>query len=147
MSSENKPSVDSDLIKTEISKAFKSIFPATTISPTTTISPDNYDTMFQNLGDPIKSSFTNFAKVTENLLAKMENTVITTEFESQNIKITYKTTISINGDITNEFSQVDDKIWQRHNSLVDNNLQIRKEISLKIVEILSGIVGGLVKLI
>jgi hypothetical protein len=137
--------VDLDLIRTEISKAIKSIFPAT--SPATTISPANYDTMFQNLGDPIKNSFTNFAKVTESLLARIENTVITTEFKSQNINITYKTTININGDITNEFSQVDDKIWQRHNSLVDNNLQIRKEISLKIVEILSGIVGGLVKLI
>jgi hypothetical protein len=50
----------------------------------------------------------------------------------------YKTDIRIDGDITNEFpdkvSETTDLYWKRHNELVDKVLNERKELLLKVID-------------
>jgi hypothetical protein len=50
----------------------------------------------------------------------------------------YKTDIRIDGDITNEFpekvSEATDLYWKRHNELVDRVLNERKELLLKVID-------------
>jgi hypothetical protein len=51
----------------------------------------------------------------------------------------YKTDIRIDGDITNEFpekvSEATDLYWKRHNELVDRVLNERKELLLKVMDL------------
>jgi hypothetical protein len=87
--------------------------------------------------EAIKEMFEKFKEIIHNL----GQIKITTTEQKGNDNLTYATTINIEGDITNTFpTDINDTIWQRHNSLVDNVINIRKDIIIKLIEIIGIIV-------
>jgi hypothetical protein len=64
-----------------------------------------------------------------------ERTIVT---NTKAAGISYKTDIRIDGDLINEFpekvSDANDLYWKRHNELVDRVLNERKEILLKVID-------------
>lgn len=62
--------------------------------------------------------------------------------------ILYKTTIGIDGDITNEFPserpKEDDVYWKRYKELVDEALATRKELSIKVIETIGSTIRGMI---
>ncbi|MDH3677215.1 MAG: hypothetical protein OEQ12_02820 [Nitrosopumilus sp.] len=63
-------------------------------------------------------------------------------------KTAYKTDISIDGDIANDFPSTlpkdDDVYWRRHKELVNNALEARKELQLKAIETIGTTVKSII---
>jgi hypothetical protein len=67
--------------------------------------------------------------------------VMTNTWATQQHSDSYHTTISVGGDIKNEFpSKINETVWIIHNSLVDKALEEGTEILLKIIEIIGTII-------
>jgi len=60
----------------------------------------------------------------------------------------YKTNVALDNDVTSEFPseqpKEDDVYWQRHKEVVDNILDTRKEIVLKVIETVGVTIKGVI---
>lgn len=94
-----------------------------------------------------KESMGNFNKILESAAKDATGRTIELKINGPN-KITYKTTIKLDGDITNEFPKTppedSDIYWRRHKELVNEALATRKEISLKVIEKVGNTIKGIV---
>ena len=72
-----------------------------------------------------------------------ERTIVTKFGDS-----TYTTNIALDNDVTSEFPSEppkdDDVYWKRHKDLVDNILDTRKEIVLKVIETAGTTIKGII---
>jgi len=91
------------------------------------------DESFKNLGDLLKRGLSDAGART-----------IETKFGTS----AYKTSVALDNDVTNEFPaeppKDDDVYWQRHKELVDNILDTRKEIILKVIETVGATIKGII---
>lgn len=94
-----------------------------------------------------KTSWAQFSKILEAANAQVTEQVIETISDGDGAD-KFKTTIKMNGGLINEFPK--DKpnenniYWKRHTDLVNESLQTRKEIMLKVVETIGTTVRGIV---
>lgn len=85
-----------------------------------------------------------FGELLERALKDAGERTIVTKFGDSS----FKTTVALDNDITNEFPETapkdDDIYWKRHQELVDNILNTRKEIVLKIIETVGVTIKGVI---
>ena len=90
--------------------------------------------LFDQFNKEAKDSWDQFAKMLQMAINNARERIIETSIGGTGAK--YRTTIRLDGDVINAFPgnvvDDDDKYWKRHNSLVDNILQTRKEIVLSL---------------
>ena len=88
-----------------------------------------------------------FGELLERALKDAGERTIVTKFGDSS----FKTTVALDNDITNEFPETgpkdDDIYWKRHQELVDNILNTRKEIVLKIIETVGVTIKGVINTI
>jgi hypothetical protein len=93
-------------------------------------------------------SWEQFSKILQAANAQVTERVIETAIDANGVVTKYKTTIKLNGDLINEFPKdkpdENDIYWKRHTDLVNESLQTRKEIMLKVVETIGTTVRGIV---
>ena len=108
-----------------------------------------FDAWIKNLKDggiftDIHESWQKFGELLERALKDAGERTITTKFGDSS----FKTTVALDNDITNEFPETapkdDDIYWKRHQELVDNILDTRKEIVLKIIETVGVTIKGVI---
>jgi hypothetical protein len=111
-----------------------------------TPSPTAAETIFQNLNTQLGGSFAKFQTILSTIDVAMDVTV-TTQDTSSPPNILYQTVVKINNGAINTFKaatpDANDEYWQRHNALVDQAVQARTQIILKIVDA----VGGIAKIV
>jgi hypothetical protein len=94
-----------------------------------------------------KVSWEQFSKILQAANAQVTERVIETVIDG-NGAASYKTTIKLNGDVINEFPKEkpneDDIYWKRHTDLVNESLQTKKEIMLRVVETVGTTLRGIV---
>jgi len=107
------------------------------------------DSWIKNLKDEkiftdIHQSWQKFGELLERALKDAGERTIVTKFGDSS----FKTTVALDNDITNEFPETapkdDDVYWKRHQELVDNILNTRKEIVLKIIETVGVTIKGVI---
>lgn len=113
------------------------------IAPTPT--KTSTETVFDNLGGELKASFDKFGSVLQKSLSDV--TQITVQTKDTNNNVLYSTVITIDGGVSNSFQvtkpDTNDEYWKRHNALVDQAVQNRNQLMLKVIET----VGGVFKII
>lgn len=94
---------------------------------------------FQQLSDAdIKDWKDALKKLVEYLKKALGDLAIQTIITTHNT-LEYKTEIKIDGDVKNTFpTNYDKQIFDRHNAVVDDALKTRKEIILKLIEVIGG---------
>lgn len=94
-----------------------------------------------------KASWEQFSKILQAANAQVTERVVETVVGGDGAS-KYKTTIKLNGDLINEFPKVEPNenniYWKRHTDLVNESLQTKKEIMLKVVETIGTTVRGIV---
>jgi hypothetical protein len=94
-----------------------------------------------------KLSWEQFGKILEAANAQVTQRIIETKTDGI-APGQFRTTIKLNGDMINEFPKdrptEDDIYWKRHEDLVNESLQTKKEIMLKVVETIGTTVKGIV---
>ena len=96
-----------------------------------------------------KASWEQFSKILQVANAQVTERVIETVINgSGEAEARYKTNIKLNGDLRNEFPKdkpdENDIYWKRHTDLVNESLQTRKEIMLKVFETVGTTVKGII---
>jgi hypothetical protein len=113
-------------------------------STTPAPSPTTGEAFFNNLGGGIRDAWNSLATSLKGTLGDAAQNVIVTQDQSGNVL--FKTTVSLDGSVKNEFPatkpQTEDVYWTRHNALVDQAIQNRIQIVLKMMDT----VGQVVKL-
>jgi ABC-type microcin C transport system permease subunit YejB len=98
----------------------------------------------RRLSPEIQKSWNEILGIVRDILKRLYeiiNKLLTIDIRTQQNSDSYHTTISVGGDIKNEFpSKISETVWIRHNSLVDKALEERREILLKIIEIIGTII-------
>lgn len=101
----------------------------------------------EEFNNQTKQSWDKFAGILE--AAKADVTQRNIEVKTDGSKdAEFKTIIALNGDITNEFPAerpaADDVYWKRHKELVDEAMATRKELSIKVIEIVGDTIKGVI---
>lgn len=103
------------------------------------------ETVFDNLGGELKDSFDKFGVVLQHSFSDV--TQITVQTKDTNNNVLYSTVVTVDGGATNVFQSVkpdaNDEYWKRHNAMVDQAVQMRSQLMLKVVDA----VGGVLKIV
>jgi len=108
-----------------------------------------FDAWIKNLKDgeiftDIHQSWQKFGELLERAINDAGERTIVTKFGDSS----FKTSVALDNDITNEFPATapkeDDVYWKRHQELVDNILDTRKEIALKTIETVGITIKGVI---
>ena len=95
-----------------------------------------------------RTSWEQFSKILQAANAQVTERVIETVIDGSGAATRYKTTIKLNGDLINEFPKdkpdENDIYWKRHTDLVNESLQTRKDIMLKVVETIGTTATGII---
>lgn len=94
----------------------------------------------------LTNAFTEFDELLKKGLEDAGKRTIETKFGENKV---FKTEIALtDADVTNNFPtdipKEDDVYWKRHNELVDNVLDVRKEIILKSIEVAGTTIKGII---
>jgi hypothetical protein len=104
----------------------------------------NAEVFFENLGDGMKDSFDRLRTVMKMGLTDVDHTSVETQDSSNNL--VYKTVVTLDGSVTNQFPatkpDANDDYWKRHNAVVDQVIQNRNAMMMKVVET----IGGMLKI-
>jgi gas vesicle protein len=107
----------------------------------TTPSKTSTETIFDNLGADIKDSFDKLDGVMKQSVTDVMQIKVQTADASSNVL--YSTIIAVDGSVSNVFqaTQPDatDEYWKRHNALVDQAVQNRNQLMLKVIETVGGV--------
>lgn len=99
------------------------------------ISLENSIKQIEQFNKQTQDSWSQFLKLLQTNFIDLEQKVIETSIQGG---LTYKTTIFLNGDRKNEFPtpvpNANDVYWLRHNELVNESLELQKEIITKIID-------------
>lgn len=107
------------------------------------------DAWIKNLKDgnifaDIDISWKKFAELLDAAIKDAGQRTVETKFGNTS----YKTNVALDNDVTSEFPseqpKEDDVYWQRHKEVVDNILDTRKEIVLKVIETVGVTIKGII---
>jgi len=103
------------------------------------------ETIFDNLGGEIKDAFDKFGSVLAQSLSDVAQ--VTVQTKDSNNNILYTTIVTVDGGVSNVFQvtkpDANDPYWTRHNAAVDQAVQNRNQMMLRVIDT----VGGVVKII
>ena len=100
------------------------------------------ETIFDNIGGEIKDGFDKFGSVLAQSLSNVTQITIQTKDTDENIL--YTSLITVDGGVSNVFQSAkpdtNDEYWKRHNALVDQAVQNRNQLMLKVIETVGDVV-------